>query len=566
MDSELTKQRLKAIVADLKQTVDSVPSVTVTGTAIGASNATVALSIDTTSFTAGHGGLPVEPSERVELHISPLFPHVIPTVWVKHDRWLGYPHVLQGRRLCLILDPAHWNPLGGANGFLSLLWDWFDDAIAGRFDAATSLYHPVGGVLHQTAGAPTLVVNQPLRSPTNGGVHFQTIALTQRSTTRYDLASWNGADSLSDTHQGLLVVLDEMLPAGAGRHLSSLASHVATQRTNGARKRLFKDLDRIAKKLPPSTPLQIILAVPNPALDGDTRYHLLALQIATDDIAVTLNTARTHKPPDDEPAITWLYVDDQRSGIAQRRDSQRPSHFYLNKAVEIWGCGALGSWLAETLARSGISTITLRDPGRVTRGLLVRQNYTEADIGQHKVLALKKRLESVSDVLEVRAETTMAQASDLDDSPSDFIIDTTVSTGTAVFIDNAQTSGRLTTPVVQLSTDVHTSTLGILTIRQPDITPTTSDIDVALHDHVKANAGLNPFLTFWDMRTRPPLTPALGCSVPTFNGSNADAQAIAATAASLMAAPLRRGVSGGYLFATPHSPHAVPPVNALHVG
>jgi hypothetical protein len=69
---------------------------------------------------------------------------------------------------------------------------------------------------------------------------------------------------------------------------------------------------------------------------------------------------------------------------------------------------------------------------------------------------------------------------------------------------------------------------------------------------------LPAFRSFWNPESHPPLTPTIGCSVPTFNGSCADSCAIASIGVSLVALALSRGVSGGYLFAAAHTPYEVP--------
>jgi tRNA A37 threonylcarbamoyladenosine dehydratase len=73
--------------------------------------------------------------------------------------------------------------------------------------------------------------------------------------------------------------------------------------------------------------------------------------------------------------------------------------WFAGKTIELWGCGALGSWIAEYLVRAGAAAIILRDHGYVTKGLLVRQNYIEADVGQRKVDALFHRLELLEGAL-----------------------------------------------------------------------------------------------------------------------------------------------------------------------
>ena len=106
-------------------------------------------------------GLELGDDEEFIVRIRPsLF--LPPIVEVDHTRFLGYPHVLQGQRLCIYLDPSReWCPSHGIAGFLSRLWDWLTDAAGGAFDASTAMYHAVGGVLHQADGTPTIVVREP---------------------------------------------------------------------------------------------------------------------------------------------------------------------------------------------------------------------------------------------------------------------------------------------------------------------------------------------------------------------------------------------------------------------
>ena len=91
----------------------------------------------------------------------------------------------------------------------------------------------------------------------------------------------------------------------------------------------------------------------------------------------------------------------------------------------------------------------------------------------------------------------------------------------------------------------------------------TSELDQALRRRAADDRSLAPFLAFWDHDAHPPLTPARGCSVPTFHGSGADAMGIAASAVSVAALALARRVSGGYLLALPHAPFDVPAVTSI---
>ncbi len=71
----------------------------------------------------------------------------------------------------------------------------------------------------------------------------------------------------------------------------------------------------------------------------------------------------------------------------------------LKKAsVLVCGCGGVGSFCAEALARTGVGHIILVDRDIVAPSNLNRQLMTtKADIGMPKVEVLKRRLEAISD-------------------------------------------------------------------------------------------------------------------------------------------------------------------------
>jgi hypothetical protein len=144
--------------------------------------------------------------EEFIIRIHPLM-FVPPNVEVDHTRFLGFPHVLQGQRLCIYLDPSReWRPSSGMAGFLSRLWDWLTDAAAGTFNPSTAMYHAVGGVLHHTDGTPTIVAREPGPSK-----QHQIARLIPRSPYRYDLTYSTDRDG----HYTPVFVLTSDLPFGA---------------------------------------------------------------------------------------------------------------------------------------------------------------------------------------------------------------------------------------------------------------------------------------------------------------------------------------------------------------
>ena len=559
-DEATPAHELRQTLEDFNAATDAIDWLTIRDATIEADTIQIILEIDTTIYVAVDEGLPVRPREFITILIGANYPWIPPTAYVTHFRWLGFPHVLLGRFLCLYLDPStQWDPADPATGFLTQLHNWFAEAIAGEFDPSTALFHPVGGVPHRTPGAPTIVVEEQLPFD-DSGLRFQRILLRDRSPHRIDVAAWHRRGADDGTRTGLLVTLPAMLPLGAGSHLSDITMIVGLQQSGGARKRLLQKLRQVIQALNPGDPLDVIIAVPNPSSEGQSRYHLIACHVANDRIqdCMTAAKGRSDDPSDpDEPRIAWLYVDDQRPGISVRRDSAQPLQHFSDRSVELWGCGGLGSWIAECLVRAGISQITLRDPGYVTQGLLVRQNFTELDVGRPKVEALADRLRSINSQLDVRPMHGICERALHESLDCDVVIDATVSTSVATAIEIAQKDGSLRVPLVQIATDNETASLGILTVCQPQSDHTTNDIEDVVREHAQSEPDLTPFLGFWDQQP-PPLTPTLGCSVPTFRGSCADLSAIASTGLNLAAHALARSLSGGYLFAAPHSSYGVP--------
>lgn len=109
-------------------------------------------------------------------------------------------------------------------------------------------------------------------------------------------------------------------------------------------------------------------------------------------------------------------------------------------SVAIIGCGALGSSSANILARAGVGFLRLIDPELVSLSNLQRQQlYTEADIGQPKVKALTKRLQSVN--AEVKVEPWVDRANSVSLAGMlhgiDLVLDGTDSMSSRVDINNA---------------------------------------------------------------------------------------------------------------------------------
>jgi ThiF family/Prokaryotic E2 family A len=518
----------------------------------------VTIRLPTRDLPAVDGGFPLADHEDITVDVSPGFPLGAPAASVNHQRFAGHPHVLQGERLCIYLDPAReWHPAQGIAGFLERLWQWLGDGAAARFDATTALYHPVGGVLHQSPGTPTIVIRD---SFTPGGKAFTRAYLTTRSPKRLDLTWTRSAGR--DAHAAPVIVLPAPLQFGAGATVAELLAAIS-QVGQPTPENVLAILATSAQRNPQGSVLHFLLAVPN-LRSGD--HHLIAGRLPSA-LADHLRQAAHQQgplvriPPAAIPAdlpIEWCAMSDERPEITTRRDHQRPTSAFAGKTIHIWGCGGLGSWIAEFIARAGAAKIVLCDPAPVTRGLLVRQNYTEPDIGHHKVDALAVRLRAINDQLCVSTSARPLPAGTISPLPDcDAIIDATINLSLGVLLD-AETTRHPTQHqrplIAQVATDTRTGTLGLLTVAAPDYPGGPALIDQSTGDIVLEDGQLERFHTFWQtLATGDEIVPARGCSTPTFHGSAADLAAVAATLVSLLGPHLQVMASGTHLIALPHA-------------
>jgi len=528
---------------------------------------TVRITIDTASVEHRDGGLELEPTEAFVLELDGRFPWRPPTVYVEHDRFVGHPHVLLGRVLCIFLDEQReWHPALGVLGVVNALDKWLNDAAGGRFDPADALYHPVGGVLWSGRGTPLIVVRN---LDVTAGRTFMFPRVRRVGDHRINVGAEGAAERC------LAIATPRPLSLGVGNSLVRTLVLVSNPTLTGlglppqppTPDDTASALARAAAMNPAGTPLVVLLAAPNPATKT---HHLIAGQIdpATTDLLRDLAAAvdgAGHVPVAALPSdatIHWFRTSDERPVANRRRDEARPAARFFGRSVDIWGCGGLGSWIAEFIVRAGAARVVLRDYATaITGGLLVRQNFTETDIGLAKPDALAKRLLAISPDLEVRTHDSTAYAV-LGDGrlpACDLIIDATVSVGVDHLLDLLWDHDDRPL-VAQVTTDVSSGALGLLTVAGQDTQRRPADIDHAVGRAVTADPTLEGFHTFWNDHAKA-LVPTPGCSVPTYHGSAADVAAVAATFVNLLGLHLDGSASGAHLIATPTASGAISPAH-----
>lgn len=96
------------------------------------------------------------------------------------------------------------------------------------------------------------------------------------------------------------------------------------------------------------------------------------------------------------------------------------------------GIGGVGSWAAESLARSGIGRLTLIDGDAISRSNMNRQCHTlESTIGQMKVTVMRDRILQINPAIDCRTQACFLDEENIesflltDDPAYDCVIDAT---------------------------------------------------------------------------------------------------------------------------------------------
>jgi hypothetical protein len=565
----------------------------------------VSFTLNPSEITTRPKGLQLQAAEPFVVAIGVDDEHP-PTVYVTHFRFLGRPHVLSGYQLCLYLDPSReWDPEygmnGGPNGVLNRLWRWLNKAAEGTFDASDALYHAVGGLPHisrKGLGIKPIVVrrlpeprgrvaNGWLRHrsdwclqleaspPTNGNAGHVPIFFPE-----HDLPFGAGRDYLIELttridlkHHGPIRLYHLPIADAAcvsNREGCGDRAGMPTPRWVEARPRqpstspalaMLTALAASAARKPEGDPQILLIAVPHP--QGGPR-HLIAVYFepALADHLRRLVRTRTspvisfdHAALDHATPLNWCYVSDERPEVTRRRDIERPVNAYQGKTVVILGVGGLGSWAAEYVVRAGASRVIVCDNGLVTGGLLVRQNYTDQDVGAPKADRLASRLIALfGDVqIESRHQLTDAELGNLS-REAHVIVDATISRVVARRLNTIARDPKRTAIIAQIATDARSGTLGLAMIHGIGNTDGVLATDRRTGAVVTGDPVLEPYHVFWnDPDPADEFVPTRGCSIPTFHGSAADLAGVSASLVTLIAPHLNDGTGGTYLIALPQS-------------
>ena len=510
----------------------------------------VGVGIDCRGFPHAEGGVSLRQREWFDICIPSKFPFKHPRVFVRHRRWAGTPHVQWAKFICLYAAPSvEWVVSDGMFGLLDRLILWLHKASTNELDPVEGARHPP--VVYAASSTPLFIPR--VDAPAFDGTSWLgTAAFTAPSPHRRDIVGWAGIAEPSEagTTRAAAVLLAEPLSFEFPKKLAALIA--ALGRAGVSKGLLYLVLGAAALDLDDDAedPLYVVIGTPMRSTSaGEPRQHLAVWRldpVAASALATLLGLVakdRLQEAVDgletaidnwaDVADVQWCTVREARSEVTQDRATGSPLQALAGMTVALWGCGAIGSHLAELLARAGVERLILRDPATVAPGLLGRQRFDDIDIGAKKVDALKRRLEAIRPDLDVEAYATDVISDDgIADDWSDgaaLVIDATANSSVNRYLDllRKRQPGR-----AHVATTVFGHTAEHCLVTFCPATAAAGPADVARK--AKLEALRRPELVeygneFWPEPPRTDLfQPEPGCSDPTFTGTAAEVSALSA--------------------------------------
>ena len=248
--------------------------------------------------------------------------------------------------------------------------------------------------------------------------------------------------------------------------------------------------------------------------------------------------------------VAWCDVREARAAVTCRRDEQASTSWFRDKNVEIWGCGAIGTHVAESIARAGAKRIVLYDNGRVMPGVLVRQRFEDDDIGLSKVEALAKRLVRIDPNITIeRNYRNLFNILDVERGADevDLLLDCTGSTNIRCMIERALRDWPSPPPIASLGVS-HNAEAALATLSLPAHSGGPLDLVRRLKLKACRTPELKELLeTFWPEQLRTErFQPEPGCSEPTFVGSDTDISALSARMLNAVTFALQEAATTGH--------------------
>lgn len=506
-------------------------------------------------------GLPLRQREIFLITIAQDFPFDIPSIDAPHNRFAGFPHVQWACHLCLYQAPGtEWNANDGMFGFVERLEYWLKQGAINQLDPPGAPIHPPVAY----TSSKVMVIPRTDAPPVGDRPWLGMAGLKIYSEVRIDITGWSPIfDEATPANVAPAILMPQPMPFEYPKKASLLFQELINRGVS--RRDLLLHLQVAILNNPANAPLFIVIGAAQRGIAGSGIYkqHLQVWHLEPTSLGLDVLRLSLEKYSDNPKlqeigerceellwkwieiaTVSWCAVREARPEIITRRDQSSPPAWFKNRTVAVWGCGALGCYLAEFVARAGAKKIILRDNSKVAPGLLVRQPFYDEDIGKYKAQVLAERLKKISPDLEVISyvENILKnfEQEDWIDS-ADIILDASAS---EVVRQKAEISRRSVFPnKIPIASFVinHDAQRALCVLAGPDWSGGV--YDAMRKAKVKAcdNDSLRAYLEdFWPNSPQRIFQPEPGCSDPTFTGSSADVATLAGTMLNCVAVDLSK--------------------------
>ncbi|MEW6533989.1 MAG: patatin-like phospholipase family protein [Candidatus Auribacterota bacterium] len=506
----------------------------------------VRISISCSSIHKKPQGLPLRDRESFVIWIFPEFPFKKPSVWSVHNRFAGFPHVQWKRSLCLYQASSEWNPRDGMYGFITRLYKWLEMGAINQLDPEGAPIHPP--VTYSSSNitiVPTANTPQINSNIWFGFAHFNNI-----SSRCVEINKWSHFSTEEKiSNVGATILIPGQMPFEYPETVSNLFIELMAHRI--PKEHLMTLFSLAASNNNEDSPLYVIIGTAMRGVSGSEKLkqHLacwyieptiangirLALNKFSDNFKLREIGDKVEKIIFDwanSAKLEWCKILENRTEVTVRRDKETPLSCFKDRTVSLWGCGALGSVVAEYLVRAGVKKLILRDHGIVNPGILVRQNFNKNQIGKPKVEALEERIKQINPELEVESYNqdiieSVLNSTDWTDN-SELIINTSANDSLAYKFELIRKIKKIR-PILMLSMIIsHKAQRGIVTLIPSDYTGGIIDTLRGYKISLSTKKHIKDFLDdFWPSENRNKLfQPEPGCSDATFLGSIADVSSL----------------------------------------
>ncbi|MGD9157729.1 MAG: ThiF family adenylyltransferase [Desulfobacteraceae bacterium] len=525
-------------------------------------------------------GLQLMDREEFIVGIPPDFPFDCPWINVPHDRFAGFPHVIWKKTLCLYQSKEiEWNPSDGLYGFFDRLKLWLGKASINDMDPIDGPLEPPHHLIDSSQIPFVIRKNAPIEAKQ----FWIGVAELKKYDNRMELVEWYNStkECPQNARLSLAIILKESLPMEFPRKGKDFFQELLNQGLD--KKQIIKDLALASLFTPDGEPIYLILGSPmRRSADGTPKIHI-DVWTTHPDLSESLHLVLPQKNDTEEilnirqeisdkicsffeeTNIRWCKVMDDRSEIIVRRDKDSPLTWLTNKKILLLGCGALGSWTGEIIARAKPKLIHLVDKSKVNIGILSRQNYELEDFCSNKSEALTKRLQKIIRADKTKIEPFCCEAhkfltEDLERIGNyDLIIDCTASSIFQMKIERDWNKFEVKTPaIISMVIDAKAERCLSVIVNKKS-SGGVWDAYVQLKNKISMQGTRRDIVeSFYSNKAVKGLfQPEPGCSDPTFSGSTADMFALVSMALNnAMSNIVENNIPSGLAFSV-HTPNKI---------